>query len=610
MPPQSKTVQSKQSKSKKQKNYTAHEIISQRRALWEHHQDIAKDRAFTEAAAGHICSDAGATARKEFFAQPEYLIEAFFTIVDKDKKTVPFFLNDVQKDFLTDLNQAKEDYRVGRRLHLKFLILKGRQQGFTSFITAYQLAGAIATKNFAGFTLADSGDNTTTIFEDKAKFPYNNLPEQIKPTEKYNTRRELHFEKINSRWRVATAGTKEVGRSKTLNFFHGSESGFWPYGIQTVLTGLGEALTKDAIQVLESTANGPNEFKELWDGAVEGKNNYEAKFYEWWRTPEYRLPFESSKAEKEFLQKIADREAPPDREKDIFAEIRTLKARGLDVQQLYWYYHKWRDKGDKVKQEYPNTPEQAFQAGEGVAFPEFSADIHVCRPFDIPDHWYRWRSCDNGYDDPFAWYWFAVSEDGQVFIYREFTRQREDPKLLYSDQAVRVKELSTHIEVIRGREREVEEPIGYTVAGKDAWSTHHRDETGKTLIDYYLEGGLSGFIPAITDRRLRKAVWHEYLKPYYDENAGVWTAKVQIFDTCKELIRTLPQLIKDEKDPEKVADSSIDNQYDSAGYGLISHHARQSDTLADQEKKRSFDFDTEDDDEDRDLGQAAGFFGL
>jgi hypothetical protein len=54
----------------------------------------------------------------------------------------------------------------------------------------------------------------------------------------------------------------------------------------------------------------------------------------------------------------------------------------------------------------------------------------------------------------------------------------------------------------------------------------------------------------------------------------------------------------------------VHNCFDSVGYGLISHHARQSDTLAEQEKKRSFDFDTEDEDEDRDLSQAAGFFGI
>ena len=54
------------------------------------------------------------------------------------------------------------------------------------------------------------------------------------------------------------------------------------------------------------------------------------------------------------------------------------------------------------------------------------------------------------------------------------------------------------------------------------------------------------------------------------------TAKVQIFDTCKHLIETLPKLLSDEKDAEKVADSDIDNQYDSFGYGLIAYHMDKS----------------------------------
>jgi hypothetical protein len=556
--------------------YTARDIIEHRKELWRQYRNIEQDREFIESVADYLVSDDGEAIREEIGNNPEYLIEMAFLIVNKDKQTVPFFLNDVQHSFINDLNQAKEDYRAGRRLHLKFLILKGRQQGFTSVITAYQLATAIVTKNFAGFTLADNGDNTTTIFEDKAKFPYDNLPEQIKPTEKYNTRRELHFEKLNSRWRVSTAGTKEVGRSKTLNLFHGSEAAFWPYGIQTVLTGLGEALTKDAIQILESTANGPNEFQEMWDGAVRDKNNYEAKFYQWWLTPEYRLDFESLEAKLEFRRKIDDPDYPIDREKDIFTEIRWLLQGGRDIKQAYWYYNKWKDIGDKVKQEYPNTPEQAFQAGEGIAFPEFSYDIHVCKPFPIPSHWRRWRGLDNGYDDPFAWYWLTVSEDGKIFVYREFSRSKEDPKITYSDQAKKVKELSTYTAIEDGEEKQVQEPIDYTVAGKDAWATHHRDESGKTLIDYYQEGGITGFIPAITDRRMRKAVWHEYLKPYFDEVTGKWTAKIQIFDTCKFLIDSLPRLVKDEKDPEKVAEGGIDHWYDACGYAILAYHANVS----------------------------------
>jgi len=219
----------------------------------------------------------------------------------------------------------------------------------------------------------------------------------------------------------------------------------------------------------------------------------------------------------------------------------------------------------------------SWDIADDCAFPEFNVNIHVVKPFPIPDHWKRWRSVDNGYDDPFAWYWYAVSEDGIVYVYREYTRDPEiqKEKVLYSDQAAKVKELSRHVDVATGQE--VEENISYTVAGHDAYNTYNgRDVQGKTLIDHYLQGGVTGFVKAITDRRLRKAVIHEYLKPMDDPFGppGSKRAKVQIFNTCRKLVETLPEQLIDPDDPEKYSDSERNDHWvDSFGYGLISYHA-------------------------------------
>ena len=335
---------------------TCREIIDRRIELWNTYQDIDKDTKFVNAAVEYILLPDSKAVREDIKNHPEYLIEIAFVIVDKDKRTVPFFLNDVQQNFLDDINQAKRDFKAGKRYHLKFLVLKGRQQGFTSFITAYQLANSIIGKNFSGFTLADSGDNTNTIFEDKAKYIYNQLPEMLKPTEKYNNRREFHFEKLNSRWRVNTAGNKEVGRSKTINFFHGSEAAFWD-SIDSIMTGLGEALTKDSIQILETTANGLNEFKDIWDGGVNGTNNWDPKFYEWWRTPEYTQPFEDKERESRFKADVNDKVT------EFHEKLKLLlDYEGLTWGQLYWYYGKYKDLKEKLPQEYPCTAEEAFLA--------------------------------------------------------------------------------------------------------------------------------------------------------------------------------------------------------------------------------------------------------
>lgn len=331
--------------------YSPEYLIEKRKEKWNNlpkEKRLDEDRRFREAVANEIIQN------KEFrdvvIKYPEYLIELEFVIVDKEQNTVPFFLNEVQKSFITTLNNAKDDYAAKRILSLKFNVLKGRQQGFTTVITAYQLACALLNKNFSGYTLSDKSDNTEAIFQNKAKFPYDQLPEKLKHTEKYNNKRQLLFEKTNSNWSVDTA-TKDVGRSKTINFFHGSECAFWNGGMQSIQAGLGEALTKNCIQIYETTANGFNDFQKLWNG----KTCINC-FYEWWLTPEYRLNFESAEIKEQFINDIEEKV------EWIYERLKWLKAKGLELEQLYWYYKKYESYIDKrlIRQEYPCTPEEAF----------------------------------------------------------------------------------------------------------------------------------------------------------------------------------------------------------------------------------------------------------
>jgi intein/homing endonuclease len=232
----------------------------------------------------------------------------------------------------------------------------------------------------------------------------------------------------------------------------------------------------------------------------------------------------------------------------------------------------------------PPKKKQAFLHGDwdmydGQAFEEFAEEIHVVKPFDIPDHWYRWRSVDNGHTDPFAWYWFAVDEAGFVYVYREFTREKKDPKLTYSQQAAKVLELSSRLSVQGGVPMRIMEPIGVTYCGHDAFATHPM-APGKSIAYFYQKAGVVPIQKSIPDRTLRKAVWHEYLQPF--EYEGKTVAKVRIFDTCEKLIETLPQLSEDEKDPEKYAECGFDHWADGAGYGLVSYHLNKSQALVTQ----------------------------
>lgn len=329
--------------------YDADYLIRKRKEKWEQLRDIDHDKKLRQAIANEIIVNE--SLRGEIIRNPEKLIELVFVVVDKNQKTMPFFLNDVQHDFIDTLNRAKEDFEKGLITDISLLVLKGRQQGFTTLVTAYQLSCSILNRNFQGYTLADKSDNAEAIFQNKAKFPHGQLPEVLKPTEKFNNRKQLLFSELNSSWAVDTA-TKDVGRSRTVNFFHGSECAFWKDGISPIQGALGEAFTRNCIKIYESTANGYNDYQKMWDSGA-----HINCFYEWWRTKEYRIKFPSEDAKNEFLEFITSK-------KDwINVRLQWLwKDIGLDPEQLYWYwnkYDKYLDK-DLIKQEYPCSPKEAF----------------------------------------------------------------------------------------------------------------------------------------------------------------------------------------------------------------------------------------------------------
>ena len=379
--------------------YTAQYLIDKRREKWEEKHSIEYDKQFRNAVVNEIIGSAELLAEVKQY--PEKLIELCFVVVDKNQKTMPFFFNDVQRDFIDRVNQAIEDFNNGLIPDISLLVLKGRQQGFTTLVTAYQLACSMLNRNFQGYTLADKSDNAEAIFQNKAKFTYSQLPEALKPTEKYNNRKQLLFEKINSSWAVDTA-TKDVGRSRTVNFFHGSECAFWQYGIAPVQGALGEAFTRNCIKIYESTANGYNDFQKMWDSGV-----HINCFYEWWRTKEYNIPFRNDEAREEFYNNINTR-------KDwIWERLRWLRDEiGLAPDQLHWYwnkYDKYLDK-DLIKQEYPCTPREAFLlSGKNVFDTETILDRlqRLQKPLKVGYFTYdydglrisniQWRDDKNGY---------------------------------------------------------------------------------------------------------------------------------------------------------------------------------------------------------------------
>jgi hypothetical protein len=311
------------------------DIINKRKQLWNENHNMEVDKIYTNAVVQKILESED--LREEIKQSPGLLIQMVFTVVNKEGETMPFFLNAVQ----TDLMQKIEEFGGKKPIY----VLKGRQQGITTFVTALQLCYSIVRKNFAGFTITDKAENTLAVFQDKAKSVYDRLPEALKPKEKFNNVRELFFEKLNSSWRTATA-TENVGRSKTLRFLHLSELAFFQCSLAKIQESLGETLPHNAVQIYETTANGYNDAKTLWD-----KGSCLNVFYEWWMTAEYQTN------DLEVLNELSDTW--------IKERVEWLRNKGLEETQIAWYVKKYNgyiNGKDSIRQEYPCYPAEAFLA--------------------------------------------------------------------------------------------------------------------------------------------------------------------------------------------------------------------------------------------------------
>jgi len=79
-----------------------------------------------------------------------------------------------------------------------------------------------------------------------------------------------------------------------------------------------------------------------------------------------------------------------------------------------------------------------WAAAEGLVYPEFDASTHVITTRVISDSWRRIVSIDFGYVHPFVAQWWAIDEDGRMYLYRELYRSQR----IVADHAKQILELS------------------------------------------------------------------------------------------------------------------------------------------------------------------------
>lgn len=285
-------------------------------------------------------------------------IEEFLKIKTKDSEIIPFKLNKPQLklyDLLKRQSEAGKPQRV--------IILKARQMGFSTLTEAILFKRTATKANVNSGIIAHKDDATTNLFN-MSKLFLEELPEQLKPKTKASNAKEIIFDDrdgngLRSKVKCMTAGGDGIGRSDTFQNLHLSEVSSWTHA-KEILDGLLQAVPNkpNTLIIVESTAKGYDYFKELWDKACDGENDFEPLFCAWWELDEYRLPC----GELELTEEEQ--------------ELKTLY--NLDNEQIAW--RRWcirNNCGNDVntfKQEYPSCPEEAFLAsGECI----FDKDIIV-----------------------------------------------------------------------------------------------------------------------------------------------------------------------------------------------------------------------------------------
>lgn len=214
------------------------------------------------------------------------------------------------------MNYANRLYDIFRDAYnedrpCKIIVLKARQLGISTVTEAIISSLVMTTYYVSALIVAHISDASQNIYNMSKRY-YDELPPALKPMIKYSNARELVFQNpddkaaednkgLRSSIRVATAGQSGVGRSQTFNYMHLSEVAFWEKEdgktVQSQLTGLLQTLPQHGFSflVIESTANGWNYFKSLWDKAVAGENDYVPLFIPWFEMEDYRLPYHGEK---------------------------------------------------------------------------------------------------------------------------------------------------------------------------------------------------------------------------------------------------------------------------------------------------------------------------
>lgn len=268
------------------------------------------------------------------------------------------------------------------------------------------------------------------------------------------------------------------------------------------------------------------------------------------------------------------------REQEIYSEtlhkskkIRTQYIPSLAMENPYItddYIFELEQKPEALRKALLNGDWDAF---EGQVFKEFKDDpkhykdrlwTHVIEPFPIPASWPRYFGFDHGYSKPFSCGWFAMGPDGCLYHYKEWY----GCKPRQANVGLELTPVQIGDGILEREEMEKQENINVLrVADPAIFDKSRGDSVADQMAPGYM-GRRQGVVFNKGDhsRIPGKMQIHERLR--FDENGR---PKFQVFNTCKEFLRTFPNIPYSQKKPEDIDTDSEDHIYDMFRYVCMDH---------------------------------------
>ncbi len=325
-------------------------------------------------------------------ANPRWRLNNLYYIIDKQGNKVRFQMNWAQEELYNGIHHCN-------------LILKARQLGISTFICLLFLDRCLFNSNVSAGIIAHTLEDAQQLFR-RAKFAYDNLPEELKALRQSNmdTAQMIQF---------SNGSSLRVGmslRSSTFQYLHISEFGKicakFPDKAREIVTGSLNTLASGQYCFIESTAEGREGYfyemckraQALKDSEIElTPLDFKFFFFPWFRNREY------------WIENAVT--IPPDLF-EYFKELHEVHKITLHPSQMSWYAKKYVTQHEDMKREYPSTPDEAFQAStEGLYYGKYIAKARaekrigrVVYDETVP----AFVSMDLGFNDSTAIWWYQI----------------------------------------------------------------------------------------------------------------------------------------------------------------------------------------------------------